>query len=102
VQVSENKISEFEQQLLPVLESLQRVKSSIAQLKKEKQELEKENIHLNKLLKIQKNTIRDLEESLKTKKVAKLISSKDNTTAKHTLNALISEIERCIKLVQAQ
>lgn len=84
-----------------MLEALSRTREGITLLKNENNALKEEIAHLNKLIRIQKNSIKDLEENLKSKKIANLLSKKDKTSAKHTLNSLIDEVERCIKLVHA-
>ncbi len=99
VQISESEYRELQAKVLSMLDTLDRTRGGILVLKDENQKLQEDNSHLNKLIRIQKNTIKELEENLKKKKLAGLISKKDKTSAKHTLNSLIDEIDRCIKLV---
>lgn len=99
MQASENDIENLHKRVTDMIQLLQKQKAGIATLKSEIEVLKAENQHLNKLLRIQKNSIKSLEQEVKTKKIATVLSKKDKTAAKLTLNKLIEEVDKCIKLV---
>jgi predicted RNase H-like nuclease (RuvC/YqgF family) len=75
------------------------LKTRFDYIKNQNAELKSENQRLVKINKIQKNSIDKLEAKLKSKNIAVLISQKDNTSAKHTLNKLIEEVDKCILIL---
>jgi hypothetical protein len=101
VQKSENKHSEYTKHALEQLSTnLKEIGEKSIRLKKENQLLQEEVLRLEKLVKIQKNSIQKLEEKLKTKIIAEMLGSKDKTTAKHRLTKLIEDVEACMKLLE--
>lgn len=61
-----------------------------------------ENNELKRVNKIQKNSIKELEKQIKTRRDISVLSQKDTTSTKHTLNKLIEEVDRCIHIVYTQ
>lgn len=101
MQKLENKHSELTKLALEQLTAnLQEIGEKSVRLKKENQLLHEEVLRLEKLVKIQKNSIQKLEEKLKTKIIAEMLGSKDKTTTKHRLTKLIEDVEACMKLLE--
>lgn len=101
MQKLENKDIDFTKHALEQISTnLQEIGEKSILLKKENLLLHEEVKRLEKLVKIQKNSIQKLEEKLKTKVIAEMLGSKDKTTAKHRLTKLIEDVEACMKLLE--
>lgn len=101
MQKLENKDIDFTKHALEQISAnLQEIGEKSIRLKKENLLLHEEVNRLEKLVKIQKNSIQKLEEKLKTKVIAEMLGSKDKTMAKHRLTKLIEDVEACMKLLE--
>lgn len=81
---------------------LEKVEEEILRLKTDKHVLEKENIRLQKVVNIQKNSIKEMERIARHQKMAALLTAKDKTAALHSLNKMVQEIDNCLTLVYTQ
>ena len=83
-------------------QKVQHVISLYNNIKKEKEDLVNEKIHLLQTIEEQKLKINEIDENYKTLQIAKAVSSKDdadNEFAKKRIDSIVREIDKCIALL---
>lgn len=96
-------MEELLQRLQAVKEEVLRLKTKSAELQKQADKAEKDKQRLRQLLEIQNNSIRQMEQKLKVKRIAEGVSGNEdgesNRELKFKINDIIREVDRVISLM---
>lgn len=96
-------MEELLQRLQAIKEEVLRLKTKSAELQKQADKAEKDNQRLRQLLEIQNNSIKQMEQKLKVKRIADGVSGSEdgesNRELKFKINDIIKEVDRVISLM---
>lgn len=96
-------MEELLQRLQAIKEEVLRLKAKSAELQKQAGKAEKDNQRLRQLLEIQNNSIKQMEQKLKVKRIADGVVGNDdgesNRELKFKINNIIKEVDRVISLM---